>query len=205
MTEACVKGLDWLLARVLRAFASGMYHHQAVAVLRQITAAANISPEPNQLAFAIAALIQAEDHRFLSHQGIDCRAIVRAVVVTVFTRRLEGASTITQQLVRVASNDYRRTIGRKFKELCLAAWIDSKITKTDQAATYLKIAYFGWRMNGLVQALMRLQFSLPLNNSEAAALVARLKYLEPKTANEPRRAKILARQLHILERMQKEK
>jgi penicillin-binding protein 1A len=141
----------------------------------------------------IEALIQAEDHRFLLHKGVDTRAILRAIFVTTFTRKLEGGSTITQQLVRVASGDYRRTLSRKFKEMCLAAWIDAEIMKIEQAAVYLRIAYFGWRMNGLVQATTRLQFSFPLSNTEAAALVARIKYPEPQAANEQRWAQIEAR------------
>jgi membrane peptidoglycan carboxypeptidase len=200
-----MKALDSLLARFFGVFASILYQDQAAAVLRIIRHGASLSPPQSDLSSAISALIEAEDHRFLSHKGIDSRAILRAMVVTAFTRRLEGASTITQQLVRVASQDYRRTISRKFKELCLAAWIDSRVSKIEQAATYLRFAYFGWEMNGFDQALIRLQFSLPLSDSEAAALIARLKYPEPRVAKEIRRAQISARQLHILERMKRSK
>jgi membrane carboxypeptidase/penicillin-binding protein len=193
--------LDSLLALVLRSVATLIYPKQADEALRRIDMAASLLPCPTKTSTVITALVQAEDHRFFEHKGIDSRAIVRAIVVTVFTRRTEGASTITQQLVRVVSQDYRRTIGRKWKELCLAAWIDARVTKKQQAVAYLQVAYFGWQMNGLAQAAKRLNVFFPCSEIEAAAIVARLKYPEPKLGSPKRKAQIASRQLHILKRM----
>lgn len=146
----------------------------------------------------IEALIFAEDHRFYSHKGIDLRAIWRAIIATTFTGRSQGGSTITQQLVRVITCDYRRSIARKFKELCLAAWLDLHLPKKEQAIIYLHVAYFGWRMNGLRQTMLRMQINLPCSMTEAAAIVARLKYPEPRNPTSRHFIRIQCRQRHII-------
>ena len=66
-----------------------------------------------------------------------------------------GASTINQQLVRVLTNRYERTFKRKVKEILLASLVARAIPKTDIPGIYLSVAYFGWRMNGLVQAVLQ--------------------------------------------------
>lgn len=195
--------LDQLLAILLKSLARAFYQLEANSLVLKIAQLMRLPPTSTELMQVIETLIQAEDHRFLEHRGIDSRAIARAALVTTLTTRREGGSTITQQLVRVVSRDYRPTFQRKFKELCLAAWIDERVAKTEQAASYLRVAYFGWRMNGIAQAASRLEISFPCTASEAAAIVARLKYPEPEHASSERVALIQRRQLHILERIGK--
>src|SRR4029077_6769074 len=100
----------------------------------------------------IRVLIAAEDHRFCQHSGVDLFAIVAALCRSIWQHRLFGASTINQQLVRVLTCHYDRTLKRKVKEILLASLVTRVIPKTEIPGIYLSVAYFGWRMNGLEQA-----------------------------------------------------
>ena len=70
----------------------------------------NSSLTASDIELLTAALTFAEDRRFWLHRGIDCRALTRAVVVYLRRKPIQGASTITQQLVRVVINDYRMSM-----------------------------------------------------------------------------------------------
>lgn len=146
----------------------------------------------------VIALVAAEDRRFFNHCGVDFRGIVRAAFAYILKRNIQGASTITQQLVRVVVNDYRFSFQRKLKEICIAAEVDSIIDKRSQAELYLLIGYYGWRMNGLTAAKERLSISFPCSTAQAAQLVARLKYPEPKNFSINQTKKIDCRAAHIL-------
>ena len=98
--------------------------------------------------FAQELLISGEDHRFFGHGGIDLIAVGRAVWRGVVYRRREGASTIEMQVVRVVSGRYERTLRRKVWEMALATLVTREIPKKALPAMYLRLGYFGWRMNG---------------------------------------------------------
>lgn len=149
----------------------------------------------------VTMLIAAEDHRFGKHPGVDPVAICRAVWRSFFCGRKEGASTIAMQLVRVLTGRYERTFKRKLVEMFLALRLTKHIPETDIPKLYLLVAYFGWGMNGLVQAANRLEMDLfAMTKIEAASIIARLKYPEPKRHDEIRLAKIRARIKHIVSR-----
>lgn len=157
------------------------------------------SSVPPDLGHLPAALVACEDKRFHSHRGVDIYSIGRALFRAVTRRSMEGASTITQQLVRVYSGDYRYSAGRKIKEIALATLADELLTKNEQIRLYLFKAYFGWRMNGLSQAAHHLGYTAPFSKSDAAEIVARLKYPEPHDPSDARKSQIQARVSHILE------
>jgi len=143
-------------------------------------------------------LISGEDHRFFSHGGFDLVAIARAVWRNLAFNKREGASTIEQQIVRVLTGNYQRTLQRKAKEIFLATLVGDVVPKQHLPGLYLDIAYYGWRMNGLRQACLRLRLDpRQLSLSEAASLVARLKYPEPKQAPSKRIAQIYRRSVHL--------
>jgi len=144
------------------------------------------------------ALIAAEDRRFNYHSGVDIRSLSRALWRIVFFQKIEGGSTIAMQLVRVLTGNYQKTISRKLKEIVYAVCLTKIIGKNDLPKMYLLVAYFGWKMNGLKQAAIRLNFD-PSNVCElkSSELIARLKYPEPKNANKERLEKIKVRSLHI--------
>ena len=145
-------------------------------------------------------LISGEDHRHARHLGIDPIAICRAIWRRLTLVSREGASTIEQQLVRTITGNYKRTIRRKFKEIVLALLVDFYFDKSILPPIYLSIAYYGWRMNGYAQACRRLDLNpTSITRDEAASLVSRLKYPEPRIAPPTRLQQIRRRKEHLLE------
>lgn len=144
-------------------------------------------------------LISGEDHRFFSHGGIDPVAVFRAIWRGVVLRRPEGASTIEMQVVRVVSGRFERTLWRKIREMVLATMVTREIPKEALPALYLRIGYFGWRMNGFEAACRRLSFTAAsMTPAETAALVARLKYPQPCFTPPERWDQINLRAQHLL-------
>jgi len=145
-------------------------------------------------------LISGEDHRFFYHIGFDIIAILRAVKNRILHNKIEGASTIEQQLVRVLTNDYQRTFSRKIREILLATTLTSIIPKRAIPKIYLNVAYYGTGMNGLNQAYLKLGIrdreKMPLE--QAAEIVSRIKYPQPNKTNEKRLAQIEERKQHLL-------
>jgi penicillin-binding protein 1A len=144
-------------------------------------------------------LVAGEDHRFFSHPGVDPIAICRAVWRRVAFGKIEGASMIAQQLVRVLTGRYEQTLYRKFKEMVLAVLITTVVPKSVLPSLYLRIGYFGWRMNGFREACRRLGFRPDgMTLLDCAELVARLKYPEPRLAPSERMSLIRRRATHLL-------
>lgn len=156
-------------------------------------------PQHSPPLIAQQLLISAEDHRHGGHSGFDSIAICRALWRRLTSRRREGASTIEQQLVRTITGRRERTLDRKLVEIKLAILVDQHFPKATHPALYLSLAYYGWRMNGYRQACHRLQFQ-PRNLTlhQAAALVARLKYPEPRHAPASRIQQIRRRTRHLI-------
>ncbi len=124
----------------------------------------------------IAALILAEDRRFYSHGGADPIAICRASLKTL-GGKLQGGSTIEQQLVRCLTSDHRKSLRRKLKEIALAVRLHQSLRKDLVPVAYIIAAYYGWRMNGVRQAAHRLSIELQDPNAEEAAkLIARIRH-----------------------------
>jgi len=150
-------------------------------------------------ALAQQLLISGEDHRFFRHGGIDPIAICRATWRGIVLGRPEGASTIEMQLVRVVSGRFGRSLRRKLREMALATLVARAIPKEALPAVYLRIGYFGWRMNGFEDACRRLGLSAAaLTPAQTAGLVARLKYPQPRATGPERWNQINARAQHLL-------
>ena len=146
-------------------------------------------------------LILGEDHRFRYHPGFDPIALCRAAWRTTLCGRREGGSTIAMQLARVLTKRHDTTILRKTGEIALAVRLTRYIPREDLPGLYLWKAYYGWRMNNFLQACNRLEInptSPDLYN--AAQLVARLKYPEPRLASAKRLNKIEQRCAYLLAR-----
>jgi 1A family penicillin-binding protein len=107
---------------------------------------------PPDLARAVIAI---EDRRFYEHDGIDLRAILRASWRNLASNRIEGASTITQQLVRMMYLSPERTLKRKVQEAMLAIWLEIQLSKQEILARYLNTAYFGGGVHGIDAAAKR--------------------------------------------------
>jgi penicillin-binding protein 1A len=108
---------------------------------------------PANLVHAVLAI---EDRRFLEHPGIDLWGIARAALHDLQrgTAR-EGASTITQQLVRLTYLSPERSIRRKVQEVMLAVWLETRLSKQEILARYLNTAYFGAGAYGVGAAAKR--------------------------------------------------
>jgi penicillin-binding protein 1B len=92
----------------------------------------------------LAAVIAVEDRRFYEHFGIDLPSIARAVVANLEARRIvQGASTLTQQLVKNFYLTPKRTFSRKAKEALMALILEIRYTKEQILEAYLNEIYFG--------------------------------------------------------------
>lgn len=90
------------------------------------------------------AFIAIEDKRFYEHSGVDFRAIIRAVYKDIIARsKVEGASTITQQLAKNMFLTNDKTWLRKTKEVMVALYLERKFTKEEILEKYINVIYFG--------------------------------------------------------------
>ncbi|MBI2080225.1 MAG: PBP1A family penicillin-binding protein [candidate division NC10 bacterium] len=90
------------------------------------------------------AILAVEDRRFLSHGGLDFRAIARAAWVNLrHGELLQGGSTVTQQLAKTLYLTPHRTFWRKVREAVLALLLELKYPKEAILESYLNAVYFG--------------------------------------------------------------
>ncbi len=149
------------------------------------------------------AFIAAEDQRFYSHSGVDVKRIFGALWHDLTTLSLEqGASTITQQLIKLTHLTSEKTLSRKVQEAFLARKLERVMTKDEILEAYLNIVYFGNGAYGIGSAA-RAYFGKDVGEltlAEGALLAGVIKspsnyapHLKPENA--------LKRRNHILEAM----
>ena len=106
-----------------------------------------LSEIPDSLQQAVVAV---EDNRFYSHHGFDPTGIARAALVNIQYGQIEeGASTITQQLVKNLFLSHERSWGRKGEELLLALDIEANYSKDEILELYLNTIYYGSNFYGI--------------------------------------------------------
>lgn len=99
------------------------------------------------------AIIAVEDNRFYSHSGFDPTAMMRASLVNLQYGHIEeGASTITQQLIKNLFLSQDQSFGRKAEELILAVDMEFRYSKEEILEMYLNTIYFGSGMYGISDA-----------------------------------------------------
>lgn len=149
------------------------------------------------------AVLATEDSRFYEHHGLSPRAILRAAVTNLLSRRKsQGASTITQQLARLLFLTPEKSFTRKIKEALLAVEIEKHYSKDKILELYLNQVYFGHGAYG-VEAAAQTYFKKPVGELSLAeaAMLAGL----PNAPNrfspilDPARAR--RRRDHVLNRM----
>jgi penicillin-binding protein 1A len=127
----------------------------------------------------LKTLLTIEDRRFFSHNGLDFRAIVRAAHANLRAHRLvQGGSTITQQLARMAVlRRSDRTLWRKVLEAFVAVLIERQFAKERILEAYLNAAYFGHNIYGIELAALAFcgKSAAELDNVDAAYLIGLLK------------------------------
>ena len=126
----------------------------------------------------INAFLSAEDKNFFNHPGVDAKGVLRAFYNNIFniisSKRLEGASTITQQVAKNFLLTNEVSLDRKIKEAILAFRIERALTKERILELYLNQIYLGEGSYGIASASLR-YFDKPisdLNYAEAATLAA---------------------------------
>lgn len=104
----------------------------------------------------IDAFCAAEDWYFFSHHGLSYRGILRSLLVNAYYgKKMQGASTITQQLVKLLFFDNRKTFSRKIKEQWYALLLEQQYTKEYILQTYLNNVCFGCGIYGIEAASQR--------------------------------------------------
>jgi len=190
-----VPGIESRISRVYDSSGAEM------AVFRRFDTSVPVQPEdiPKVLENAVVA---AEDRRFYQHRGVDARGLLRALRADAGSGEYEqGASTITQQLVRLAYTDDRSpTLRRKLREAVLARELESQLSKQEILFKYLSRIYLGSGNYG-VGAAAESYFRKPVRDldlSEAALLdgiIPAPSVLDPRinpSGAESRRRQVLA-------------
>ena len=142
------------------------------------------------------AFIAAEDQRFYEHHGVDVVRLFGALWHDIRTMSLEqGASTITQQLIKLTHLSGEKTLSRKAQEALLALQLERKMGKDDILERYLNVVYFGRGAYG-IEAAANCYFgkhASELTLAEGALLAGVIKspsnyapHLEPENAVERR-------------------
>lgn len=153
------------------------------------------------------AFIAAEDKRFYSHHGLDYKGMVRALLKNIRARAFaQGASTISQQLVKNTQLTSEKTLKRKLQEIKLTRQLEKKYTKDQILEMYLNTIYFGHTCYGIAAA-SEFYFgkeAAALTAAEGATLAAIIRspnryspFVEPKTCEEARNS--VLQRMHSLD------
>jgi len=155
------------------------------------------------------AIIATEDPRFYEHKGIDFLGILRAaredIRLILKPRRLQGGSTISQQLARELFLHRKQTVRRKLKELILALQIERKYSKDEIMTMYCNQFNLGHGAYG-VEAASQLYFGKKASDLDLkeAALITGI-FRGPSLYSPYKRSELtLGRRNHVLRRMMEE-
>lgn len=100
----------------------------------------------------IDAILAVEDSNFFKHSGVDWQRFVVAMVTNLLTKDSQGASTLTQQLIKQTHLTSDKNISRKFQEMYLALQIEKVLTKEQILEAYLNYSPFGGGIYGIEKA-----------------------------------------------------
>ncbi len=149
------------------------------------------------------AFLAAEDADFHNHEGMDYMGMARALISNLRTRSIrQGASTITQQVVKNFLLSPERTLERKVQELILARRLEKALSKDEILELYLNEIYFGHGRYGVEEA-SQFYFGTSVRKISLgqAAVLAALPKAPSKASpyKDPKRAKV--RQVYVLQQM----
>ena len=89
------------------------------------------------------AIIAIEDQRFRTHNGVDVRRYISALIGNLFTNSMQGGSTITCQLVKLTMLTSDQNYKRKMQEAYLALQLEKEMTKDEILLEYMNVIYLG--------------------------------------------------------------
>ncbi len=114
--------------------------HGAARADRRLVRLEDVSP------VLVDAVLAIEDHRFFDHPGVDVRRVLGAMWANLRAGRIvQGASTLTQQLVKNFYLGPERTVRRKLREAVMACLLERRHTKEEILEAYLNEVYLGQR------------------------------------------------------------
>ena len=124
----------------------------------------------------VEAFLATEDRRFYSHWGVDPRGLARATINNWSGGATQGGSTITQQLAKFTFLTPEQSLSRKGREMLIAFWLETWLTKDEILERYLSNAYFGDNTYGLRAASLHYFYRQPerLEPNQAAMLAGLL-------------------------------
>lgn len=150
------------------------------------------------------AFIDTEDKRFYTHNGFDIKRIIKAGFVNLTAgSKSQGASTISQQLIKNALLTNEKTFARKIKEVILSIKMEKEFTKNEILEMYLNTIYFGSNAYGIENASLTYfnKSSKDLTLNEACCLAGLIKspsYYSPKLnyENSVKRKNLVAKNMY---------
>lgn len=139
----------------------------------------------------IKALIAVEDRNFFQHIGVDPRAIVRAAISNLRAGTVvEGASTLTQQLVKNFYLNAERTLKRKFNEAYMAVLLERHYSKEEILEAYANEIYLGQDGDRAIHGFglaSEFYFNLPLKELDIPKIALLVGLAQAPSAYDPRR------------------
>ncbi|MDD5750083.1 MAG: transglycosylase domain-containing protein [Candidatus Pacebacteria bacterium] len=154
------------------------------------------------------AIVAAEDQSFYQHRGVDLKGIARAILYDLkLQERAQGASTISQQLIRNYFLTANKTIKRKTREAVLALEMERRYSKEQILEWYLNLVPFGSNIYGVEEASRTFfdKSAADLSLPQAAALAALIKSpssLWPYATTT--KEELIGRQQYVLNQMAKQ-
>ncbi|MGH1347330.1 MAG: penicillin-binding protein 1A [Nannocystales bacterium] len=151
------------------------------------------------------AFLAAEDADFYRHEGMDYAGMVRALIANVRAGKVtQGASTITQQVVKTFMLSPERSLERKVQELLLARRLEQAFSKTEILQLYLNEIYLGHGRYGIEEA-SRFYFGKSISDIDMgqAALLATLPKAPGRDSPLQNPEKAKTRQVYVLRQMVK--
>jgi len=154
----------------------------------------------------IAALIAIEDRKFYTHSGIDPRGIARALFKTVSLQRIEGGSTLTQQLVKNFFLTPERTLTRKANEVLMSVLLELHYGKDEILETYLNEIYLGQDSSRAIHGVglaSHFYFDKPLDKLELHEVATLVGMVKGPSVYDPRKKPelVLQRRNIVLQEM----
>ena len=143
----------------------------------------------------IDALIATEDRKYYTHWGIDPRGIARALYKTVTGQRIEGGSTITQQLVKNFFLTSERTLTRKGTEVLMALLLEMHYSKGEILETYLNEVFLGQDSSRAIHGFglaSHFYFDRPLEQLEPQEIATLVGMVKGPSLYDPRKNPELA-------------
>lgn len=146
--------------------------------VRELSDGKSVTDAEDMPDYVLNAFVAIEDKRFYSHDGVDVKGFIRATVNNLLSLSFkEGASTITQQLIKNTHLSGEKTFRRKLQEIKLAKELEREYSKKEILEKYVNTIYFGEGCYGITAAANKYFGVSPenLTVNQSAALAGMIK------------------------------